>query len=144
MFRAIADGFNWLFDLLARMFSGLLSGIYWLLQPVFDLLGIVFEFIYWIGVIVVKIVLLVIGVGKFLVGIIAGLFATIFGLGYTGKVATLPSSYTDVYTNIKPYLNMLQLDKVAYIMQFSIWIFTAFMAIKIIGSMRGGGGGGDN
>lgn len=143
MFRAIADGFNWLFDLLGTLFSRLMDGLWWLLQPIFDLVMIIFEFVYWIGVIIVKIILLVFGVGKFLIGLVAGLFTTIFGLGFTGKVSNLPASYADVYTHIKPYLNSLQLDKVAYIMQFSIWFFTGLTALKIIGNMRGGVSGGE-
>lgn len=139
MFEAIADGFAYLYNLLATLFSKLMNGLLWLLQPLFDLITIIFEFIYYIGLIVVKIVLLVFGLGKLLIGLIAGLFSTLLGLGYTGRAASLPSSYTDVYTHIRPYLNSLQMDKVAYIIQFSIWLFTAFMAIKIIGSMRGGG-----
>ncbi|MMZ56018.1 hypothetical protein D1872_178940 [compost metagenome] len=140
MFKAIADGFNWLFDLLATLFSRLMDGLLWLLQPLFDILNIIFQFIYWIGQIIFKIIQLVFGVGKLLIGMVAGLFRTLLGFGYTGKGATLPGSYAEVYANIRPYLNSLQLDKVAYIMQFSIWIFTAFMAIRIMGNMKGGGG----
>lgn len=143
MFRAIADGFDWLFSLLATLFSRLMDGLWWLLQPIFDICTIVFQFIYWIGVIIVKIILLVFGIGKLLIGLIAGLFSTLFGLGFTGRVTNLPTSYSDVYTHIRPYLATLQLDKVAYIMQFSIWLFTAFMALRIIGNMRGGVSGGE-
>lgn len=143
MFHAIADGFNYLYRLLVDLFQFVLNGILWLLQPLFDLIGIIFEFIYWIGVIVVKIVVLVFTVGKMLIGLIAGLFSTIIGLNFSGRTASLPDSYASVYTHIRPYLVTLQLDKVAYILQFTIWIFTAFMAIKIIGSMRGGGGSGE-
>lgn len=140
MFKAIADGFNWLFSFMATLFKKLMDGLFWLLQPLFDLIGVIFDFIYYTGVVLVKIVVLVFTVGKLLVGLIAGLFKTIFGLGYTGSVTQLPASYQSVYTHIKPIMATLQMDKVAYLILFSIWIFTAFAAMKIIGNMRGGGG----
>lgn len=139
MFSAIADGFKWLYELLINLFSWLLQGLLKLLQPFFDLIGIVFEFIFWIGVIIAKVVHLVFSLGKLLIGLITGLFKTILGLGYTGGGKGLPGSYTSVYEHIRPALNMLQLDKVAYILQFSLWIFTALLAARIIGNMRGGG-----
>lgn len=141
MFHAIADGFNYLLDLLVRLFSWLLSGLYKLLQPLFDLITLIFDFVYWIGVIIVKIVFLVFAVGKLLVGMIAGLFSTILGLNYTGRGATgLPSSYTSTTEHLKPFLAMLQMDKVAYLFLFIIWLTTGFITLKIIGNMRGGGG----
>ncbi|MBU8764194.1 hypothetical protein KM868_11895 [Micrococcus luteus] len=141
MFHAIANGFNYLMDLLIRLFSWLLSGLYKLLQPIFDLIYIIFDFIYWIGVIIVKIVVLVFTIGRLLVGLIAGLFSTILGLSYTGSGDTgLPNSYTAVNQHLSPILGALQLDKVAYLILFLLWIATGFAAIKIIGNMRGGGG----
>jgi hypothetical protein len=140
MFKAIADGFNWLFSLLATLFSKLMNGLMWLLQPLFDLIGIVFDFIIWTGIVLAKIVVLVFTIAKMLIGLIAGLFKTIVGFGYSGSVTNLPGSYQSVYTHIRPTLNTLQMDKLAYVILFGIWIFTAFAAMKIIGNMRGGGG----
>ncbi|MFD5023385.1 hypothetical protein ACFWMP_31310 [Paenibacillus sp. NPDC058367] len=140
MFRAIADGFNYLFGMLADFFWKLMNGLLWLLQPIFDLVALIFSFIVWIGVIIVKIVLLVFAIGKLLVGLIAGLFTTILGFGYSGSTTNLPGSYMEVYSHIRPYLSMLQLDKIAYLIQFGIWFFTAWAALRLIGGMRGGGG----
>lgn len=119
-----------------------LNGLTKLLQPIFDLIYIVLEFIYYLGVIIVKIVLLVFTIGKLLVGLIAGLFSTIIGFSYTGSGAStaLPSSYLKVIDHIRPALAILQVDKIAYLLQFTLWLFTAFMAIRIAGNMRGGGG----
>lgn len=139
MFSAIADGFGYLFNLLGDFFMKLMSGLLWLLQPLFDLIGLIFAFIVWIGTIIVKIAMLVFAIGKMLVGLVAGLFSTIIGFGYTGKTSNLPNSYMDAYTHIKPYLSVLQLDKVAYLFLFGIWFFTAWAALHIIGNMRGGG-----
>lgn len=140
MFRAIADGFNYLYDLLISLISKLMNGLLWLLQPIFDLIIFVFALIYWLGLIIAKIVMLVIGIGKLLVGLVTGLFSTILGFSYSGSVTNLPSSYSDVYTHIRPILKTIQLDKIAYLMQFAVWFGTAFMALQLIGNMRGGGG----
>ncbi|MEK4240375.1 hypothetical protein [Paenibacillus sp. FSL H7-0714] len=139
MFSAIADGFNYLFSMLADFFWKLMDGLLWLLQPIFDLISLIFGLIVWIGVIIFKIVMLVFAVGKMLVGLIGGLFATITGFGYTGSTTNLPGSYMEVYSHIRPYLSMLQLDKIAYLAQFGIWFFTAWAALHLIGGMRGGG-----
>jgi hypothetical protein len=141
MFHAIANGFNYLMDLMIRLFSWLLSGLYKLLQPIFDLIYIILEFFYWIGVIIVKIVFLVFAVGRLLVGLITGLFSTILGLSYTGHGPTgMPNSYTAVNQHLSSILGALQLDKVAYLILFLLWIATGLTAMKIIGNMRGGGG----
>lgn len=140
MFSAIADGFGYLYGLLADLFHMLLDGIWTLLQPIFELVGAIFYFLYMLGVVLVKILAVVLAVGKLLVGIVTGLFKTILGLGYTGSGAALPGSYNAAFAKIMPFVNSLQLDKVAYILVFGIWITAGFYAIKIIGDMRGGGG----
>lgn len=138
MFRAIADGFNYLFDLLASLFRKLLNGLYWMLQPLFSVLQIIFDFIVYIGIIIGKIVYLVFTVCKLLIGLVAGLMKTIFGFGYTGKGVLLPGKYQAAFDHISPWMGTLQMDRLAYILKFAIWFATAFIAIKIIGGMRGG------
>lgn len=139
MFRAVADGFGYLYDLLGRLFTFLLEGIGKLLAPLFDFFKMIFYFIYFLGVIIAKVVLLVFTIGKLLIGLVTGLFATLIGFGYSGSSGGLPGSYQAVFTQLQPTLNALQLDKVAYLFQFAIWLFTGFMAMKIIGNMRAGG-----
>jgi len=140
MFHAIADGFNYLWGFLKQLFWWLLDGIAFLLKPVFDLLAAIFYFLYKIGVVLVKIVEIVLALGRLLIGLCTGLFKTITGLGYTGRPAAIPASYQDVFDRIQPVFQTLQLDKVAYLVQFAIWVMTALAAIRIIGGMRGGAG----
>lgn len=139
MFSAIADGFSYLFGLLVNLFGYLLDGLYKLLSPLFDFIGAIFYLIYKLGVILVSILKIVYALGKLLVGLLTGLFATITGFGYSGASASLPSAYTDVYSRLGPIFAHLQMDKVAYMIQFAIWLFTGLYAARIIGSMRGGG-----
>jgi hypothetical protein len=143
MFHAIADGFNYLWGFLARLADWLLDGLAYLFSPIFDLLAGIFYFLYMIGVVLVKVVTVVLALGKLLIGLCTGLFKTITGLSFSGRPAILPDSYNDVFARLQPVLNTLQLDKVAYLITFAIWIATAFASIKIIGNMRGGGGEAD-
>lgn len=136
MFRAVADGFSYLFDLIWRAFKWLLDGLYVLLSPIFDLIAAIGYFIYMIGVILYKVVIIVLAVGKLLIGLIVGLFKTIFGLAPSSSVAVMPQAYHDVFNQLKPIFVTLQIDKVAYLLSFALWIFTAFIAVKIIGTMR--------
>lgn len=141
MFSAIADGFRYLYDLLIRLGTYILNGIWRLFSPLFEFIGAIFYFLYMLGVVLVKIVAVVLALGKMLVGIVTGLFLTITGLNYTGAPATLPNSYSSVFGKLAPILGNLQMDKVAYLLSFGIWITAAFYAVKIIGEMRGNGGG---
>lgn len=141
MFRAIADGFGYLFGLLKELSNYLLDGIWFLLQPLFELIGAIFYLLYMLGLLLVKILGVVLSIAKLLVGVVTGLFKTILGLAYTGSgVSNMPGSYTAAFNKIMPFINSLQLDKVAYILVFGIWITAAFYSIKIIGEMRGSGG----
>lgn len=136
MFSAIADGFGYLFDLIWRAFKWLLDGIYFLLSPIFELIAAIGYFIYMIGVILYKIVLIVLTIGKLLIGLLTGLFKTIFGLAPSSNVAAMPQAYHDVFAKLQPIFLTLQMDKVAYLLSFGLWIFTAFIAVKTIGTMR--------
>lgn len=140
MFHAIGQGFNYLWGFLRDLGVWFLNAIVWLLKPVFDLIGAVFYFLYKVGVVLVKVIEIVLALGKLLIGICTGLFKTITGLSFTGRPAIIPDSYNQVFAKIQPVFDTLQLDKVAYIITFSIWVFTAFTAMKIIGDMRGGVG----
>lgn len=142
MFRAVSDFAKYLFSLLTELFTWLLNGLYTIIRPVIELVAGIFYFIYKIGVVLVKVLELVLMVARLLGGLVAGLFKTIFGFAYSGQPASLPGSYNAALGKIMPIINgSLQLDKVAYILIFGIWITTGFYALKIIGDLRGGVGG---
>lgn len=140
MFSAIADGFGYLFGLLRDLFMWLLDGLFYILTPVLDLIGAIFYFIYCVGLVLVKVFAVVLTIGRLMIGLTVGLFKTITGLGMAGGAAPLPASYTGVFAKLQPLLGTLQLDKAAYVVHFAIWMSAAFIALKIIGNMRGGGG----
>lgn len=139
MFKAIADGFGFLFDLLRDGLFYLLNGILKIFQPILDLIAAIFYLLHKLGVVLYKVLSLVMMLAKLLIGIITGLFNTITGLNYSGTAASLPPEYQDAIGRLDPIMGQLQLDKIAYLMLFIIWIFAGFAAMKIIGGMRGGG-----
>lgn len=138
MFKAIADGFGYLFGLLGDLGLFILSGLEKLFKPVLDFLGAIFYFLFKLGLVLVKVISLVISLAKLLIGLGIGLFKTIAGLSFSGTPTVLPASYQGVFAHLQPVFAQLQLDKLAYIFIFAIWIGTVYTAIKIIGGMRGG------
>lgn len=140
MFSAIADGFGFLFRLLMDGFLFILNGIMKIFKPLLDLIGAFFYLIYKLGIVLVKVIEIVISLAKMLIGIGIGLFKTIAGLSYSGSSAAMPGSYNNAFSKLRPTMNLLQLDNVAYLFIFAIWIFAALAAVKIIGAMKGGGG----
>ncbi|MCY7486733.1 hypothetical protein [Paenibacillus alvei] len=138
MFSAIADGFGYLFGWMSDLFQWFMDGILWLLQPLLDLIGAIFYFIYCVGLVLIKVFAVVLTIGRLLIGLTTGLFKTITGLGIAGGSAPLPASYTGTFSKLQPIFAQLQIDKAAYVIHFAIWITAAFLAIKIIGGMRGG------
>lgn len=141
MFSAIADGFNYLFVHLGMLGTFILNGIWKLLQPLFDLIGAIFYFVYKLGVVLVKVIELVLGLARLLIGLTTGLFKTLAGLSYSGTAASpLPGAYTETIGQLQTIFTSLQFDKIAYVLTFGIWITTAIIALRLIGGMRGGGG----
>lgn len=140
MFSAIADGFNYLFGLIWTALQWLLNGLTALFRPVFDFLDAIGYFLYKLGVILYKVLELVVSLGKMLIGLGTGLLKTITGLSYTASAPSpLPSAYSEAVGNLQPIFAQLQLDKVAYLVTFAIWIMTAIITMRLIGGMRGGG-----
>lgn len=132
MFKSIADGFNYLFQLIIDGFLWLLEGLGKLFAPIFDLIGAIFYLIYMLGVILVKVILVVVFFAKMLIGLSIGLFKTFSGFGYTGADAAIPASYANVFGHLQGAFGMLQLDNLAYLFIVAIWIFTGIGAIRII------------
>lgn len=140
MFKAIADGFGYLFGLLGNLALFLLNGIMKIFQPVLDLIGALFYFIFKLGVVLVKVINLVLSVGRLLLGLLTGLFKTLAGFSFTGTPATVPGSYQDTFSHIRPLLQQLQLNNLAYVIIFTIWLLTAMAAIRKIRNLGGGAG----
>lgn len=141
MFKAIADGFGYLFGLLWQLGTFILNGIWMLLQPVFEFIAAIGYFIYKLGAVLYKVLELVLSLAKLMIGLSAGLFKTLAGLSYSGSAASpFPASYNEAIANIQPVFATLQFNKIAYLLTFGIWLATIIIALRLIGGMRGAGG----
>ena len=136
MFDGIRSFFNKLFGYLGDLFSWFVEAITAIIKPVIDIFIGIGYFIYKIGVVLVELLSLLASVAKLGLGLVTGIFKTITGLSYQGTPANLPSSIDSAVDNLQPVFSALQFNKIGYVLIFSIWVFTAFAAVKIIQSLN--------
>jgi len=124
---------------ISRVFGGLFQGIINVLKlifkPIFILLGIILYVIYKIGELVVSLVLVLVAIGKLLYSFVIGIFNTLGSLTWSESPQNHGSwsgAIGEVFAALAPY----QLDKIAYVISFFIWVLTALAVIKIL-SARG-------
>lgn len=138
LFQFFGDAFGKLFAFLGSLFSGLFDGLKSLLvfifEPILALLGSIFYFLYKIGILILLLIQLIYQTIVFFVSIMKGLFVTIIGMNYNGKQAALPARYQEVFEHLQPALQMAQIDKVATLCLWAVWIFIAVASVKVIGS----------
>lgn len=128
---------NFLANLFGALFNGLIAVLKAIFKPILILVALIFYVIYKLGVLVVTLIAVLLAVGKLLYSFVMGLFNTLAGFTYTPTApahGSWSSSIGEVFAGLEPY----QLDKLAYVLLFVIWIMTAMAAIKIL--TRSGGG----
>lgn len=141
----IANVLKWFSSFFQNLFNAMLKGIgaffqsvinviKWIMQPIFIVIGIVFYFLYKIGEIIVALVMVIVGIGKLLYSLVMGLFNTIASLAWTSSAPPDHGSWSYSINQIFAGLEYYQLDKLAYVLSFGIWVTTAFLAIKILSS----------
>lgn len=128
---------NFMANLFGSLFNGLIAVLKAIFKPILILIALIFYFIYKLGVVVVTLFAVLLAIGKLLYSFVMGLFNTLTGFVWTPAApdhGSWSDSIAQVFIALEPY----QLDKLAYVLLFVIWIFTAFAAIKIL-SRQGGG-----
>lgn len=128
---------SFLSTLFGHLFNGLVTVLKFLFRPVFIVIAMLFYFIYKLGELVVTLFLVLLAIGKLLYSFVMGLFRTLAGFNWSPSTqdhGKWSGAIGEVFTALEPY----QLNKVAYVMLFLIWVTTAWTAIKIL-SARGGG-----
>jgi hypothetical protein len=128
---------GYLGDLFGYLFQKLIDFLNLLFKPLFILIGIIFYFIYKLGELVITLLVLLLGIGKIFFALVKGIFLTLAGFSFT-PTTRADGQWTSIFTNVVDGLQFYQLDNVAYVLIFLIWFATAFAAIRIISSMRGG------
>jgi hypothetical protein len=133
LFGGIVNFFAALFE---RFFHAVKQLLMFLFKPLFELLDAIFYFIYKVGLLLVLLVKVILAIGKLLISAIKGLFTTIAGFGYTGGTQHLPDNVQETVSHVLPALQILQLNKIAFIFLFAIWMATVIGIIAIIGRFR--------
>lgn len=122
-------------DLFGYLFQGLINVLKAIFKPILILVAVIFYFIYKLGVLVITLFSVLLGIGKLLYSFVSGLFRTLAGLTWT---PTTPQhgSWSQPIRNVFDALSLYQLDKIAYVLLFAIWIMTAVAAIRILARER--------
>lgn len=133
------QAFKWLGELLARLVQSLIDVLVRFFEVIYDVIRGILYFVYKVGVLIAEFFGLIWDVvllcWSFVVGI-GNTFASVF---FAPSTAGSGHGYSSLIGKIMSYLDVLQLDVIAYILLFGVWIFGAFGVINILGSLRGGG-----
>lgn len=124
--------FAFLGQLLYGFFHGLVDFLVWLFTPVLQIVAAIFYFLYKLGSLILLVIEMVYRLVFFFVYVMKGLFVTLIGLSYSGKVAALPGRYQEVVDAIQPGLQIAQIDKLATLLLWAIWIFVGVACIKVV------------
>lgn len=127
--------FEWLAELLSNLFQALFDVLAAFFKIIYDLIYCLLYLIYKIGVLIVKLFQILWELAKLLVAFINGLMKTVASLFYT-PTKSAGHGYSESMGKVMKNLDVFQLDVVAVILMFLIWIFTAFGVIKIIQSFK--------
>lgn len=138
LYTFLGDAFGTLFAYLGTLFSGLFEGIKNLLvtlfKPVLQLISAIFYFLYKLGLLIVDVIEILFRLVFFFVYVMKGLFVTLIGLSYDGRTAELPERYQTIIANLQPALEFAQMDKIAVLCQFAVWVFIGIALIKVVGA----------
>lgn len=121
---AISDLFGWLLN-------GLVNILKTIFKPIFILIAIIFYFLWKIAEIFILLFQVLLAIGKLLYSLVQGLIVTIAGLKWTPSTPD-HGAWTHPISNAFRGLELYQLDKIAYVLLFAIWIMTVLGALRIL------------
>lgn len=135
LFSLIEECFIWLGELLARLIQSLIDVLVSFFNVIYDLIRALLHLVYMIGVLAVKLFEVLWTLGKLLWSFVQGLGRTVSSLFYTPR-ASSGHGYSEIMGKVASNLHYLQLDVVAYILLFIIWVMTALGVIQIISTLK--------
>lgn len=135
LFRLLYELFVWLGQLLQRLFQALIDVLVSFFMVIYDLIRGLMYLIYMIGVLAVKLFFVLFELAKLLWAFVQGLARTIGSIFYI-PLDDSGHGYSEMMGRIVGAMDVLQLDVVAYILLFLIWIATAFGVMSIIGTLK--------
>lgn len=139
LFDVLWDAIKWVGTLLKNLFQGLVDIFIGFFEVIYALIDGLLYFLYKVGVLAVKLFLLLFEAAKVLWSLVVGFAKTLASLSYTPRGSSGAGGYSEVFGKLFGMLDTLQINVVAYILLFMIWIMTAVGAIKLVSSIRVGG-----
>lgn len=135
LFRMLYELFVWLGQLLQRLFQSLIDVLVSFFMVIYDLIRGLMYLLYMIGVLAVKLFTVLFELAKLLWAFVQGFARTIASLFYTERESS-GHGYSEMMGRIVDSMDVLQLDVVAYILLFIIWIMTALGVMRVIGTLK--------
>lgn len=139
LFDVIWSAIKWLGELIGKLFKALLELLISFFKVIYDLIDAFLYFLYNIGLVAVKIFQIFFEVGKLIVSFFVGLGRTLQSLAYVPRSGGGHGYSETIGKVFNAAAGPLQLNVIAYILLFGIWIFTAIQVIKLLSSLRVGG-----
>lgn len=138
LFGVIWDVIVWIATVIGKFFQTLINLFKLFLEIIFALIDGLLYFLYMVGVLAVKLFVLFFETGKILWSLIVGFGKTLSTLQYSPRGSS-GHGYSEMLGKIFSAAEPLQLNVVAYILLFLIWVSTAVTAMKLVSSVRVGG-----
>lgn len=137
--RLIWDAVSWLAEFLRDAFQAVVDLLVGFFKVIYALIDGVLYLLYKIGVLAVQLFLLFFDLGRLAIAFFTGFARTLGSLFYSPR-ASGGHGYSEMLGQIfSAAAGPLQLNVVAYILLFIIWISTAVLAIRWLSSIRVGG-----
>lgn len=135
LFELIYDLAAFIGEMLQRVVQALINVLLAFFNVIYDLIRCFLYLIYKIGVLAVKLFHVLWEIAKLLYSFVVGLTKTVASLFYTPKTSG-GHGYSEAMGQVVSHLGVLQMNVVAYILLFLIWIFVAVTVIKILGTFK--------
>ncbi|MGG5253527.1 hypothetical protein ACQYAD_08530 [Neobacillus sp. SM06] len=138
LFNVIWSGIKWLGQFIKNLFQGLIDLLVGFFKVIYALIDGLLYLLYKIGMLAVKLFELLFETAKLLWSLVVGFARTLASLSYSPRGSS-GTGYSEMLGKLFANLSFLQIDVVAYILLFGLWIFTAVAAMKLLSSIRVGG-----
>jgi hypothetical protein len=138
MFGVIWDVIQWIGQLIKSLFQDLIDLIVSFFEIIYALIDGVLYFLFKCGVLIVKLFILLFETAKLLWSLVVGFTKTLASLTYIQRGSS-GTGYSETLGKLFDSLSVLQIDRIAYVSLFALWMGTAVAAIKLLSSIRVGG-----
>lgn len=138
LFGVIWNVIKWIGNLIRNLFQGFIDVIIDFFEVMYALVDGLLYFIFKIAILAVKLFQIFFEIAKLIWALITGLSNTLVSLSYTPQTSS-QTGYSEILGTLFSNLSYLQIDVIAYILLFIMWMTTAVSAIKLLSSIRVGG-----